>query len=202
MATRPTRRRWSAQVEKLKDRFRHQPGSGAGGRSRHDHLGADRRRPQAGRCGLDHLPAGHRPFRRLATENGPLQLSLFDERDLAEISAPDLFPGERLIVCRNRDLAAERARKREELLAATERELLRIQAQVRRRHSPLRSAAEIGLAVGGVVNSRKMAKTLRRGDPRRPLRLPAPDAADRTGGPSRRHLRDPHIRAGRAARFE
>ena len=61
-----------------------------------------------------------------------MQLSLFDERDLAEISAPEMFPGERLIVCRNRDLAAERARKREELLAATERELARIQAQVRR----------------------------------------------------------------------
>ena len=80
----------------------------------------------------------------LATENGPLQLSMFDERDPAEISAPEMFPGERLIVCRNRELAAERGRKREELLAATERELLRIQAQVCRRHRrcavPLRSA--------------------------------------------------------------
>jgi hypothetical protein len=93
----------------------------------------------------------------LAAENGPLQLSLFDERDLAEISAPEMFPGERLIVCRNRELAAERARKREALLAATERELLRIQAQVHRRHSPLPGAGEIGMAVGGVVNSRKMA---------------------------------------------
>jgi hypothetical protein len=61
-------------------------------------------------------------------------------------------------ICRNRELTAERARKREELLAATERELLRIQAQVRRRNSPLRSAAEIGMAVGDVVNGRKMAK--------------------------------------------
>ena len=87
-----------------------------------------------------------------------MQLSLFDERDLAEISAPEMFPGERLIVCRNRELAAERARKREELRSATERELVRIQAQVRRRNSPLCGAAEIGLAVGGVVNSRKMAK--------------------------------------------
>jgi hypothetical protein len=52
-----------------------------------------------------------------------LQLSLFDERDLAEISAPEMFPGERLIVCRNRELAAERQRKHEELLTATERDL-------------------------------------------------------------------------------
>jgi hypothetical protein len=83
---------------------------------------------------------------------------LFDDRDLAEISAPDLFPGERLIVCRNRDLAAERARKREELLAATARELTRIEEQVRRRHPRVRSAAEIGMAVGAVIDKRKVAK--------------------------------------------
>jgi hypothetical protein len=93
----------------------------------------------------------------LAQGDGPLQLSLFDERDLAEISSPD-FPGERLIVCRNRDLARERARKREALLTATERELARIQAQVRRTGSSLRIASEIGLAVGEVVNTKKMAK--------------------------------------------
>jgi len=64
----------------------------------------------------------------LAQGDGPLQLSLFDERDLAEITSPD-FPGERLIVCRNRELATERARQREALLVATERELARVQAQ-------------------------------------------------------------------------
>src|SRR6266849_2037798 len=69
-----------------------------------------------------------------------------------------LFPGERLIVCRNRDLAAERARKREALLVVTERELARIQAQVRRKGSHLHAAVEIGLAVGEVVNAKKMAK--------------------------------------------
>ena len=110
-------------------------------------------------AGMDWITCLRAPaIQALAAENGPLQLSLFDERDLAEISAPEMFPGERLIVCRNRELAAERARKREELLLATERGLLRIQAQVRRRHAPLRGAAEIGLAVGAVVNSRKMAK--------------------------------------------
>jgi hypothetical protein len=94
----------------------------------------------------------------LAAENGPLQLSLFDDRDLAEISAPELFPGERLIACRNKDLAVERARKREDLLAVTERELARIEAKIQRRNARLRDAAEIGLAVGAVLNKRKMAK--------------------------------------------
>jgi transposase len=61
-------------------------------------------------------------------------------------------------VCRNRDLAAERARKREDLLVATERELARIEARVRRKRSDLRAAAEIGLAVGAVLDNKKMAK--------------------------------------------
>src|SRR6266581_838951 len=74
------------------------------------------------------------------------------------LRAPDLFPGERLIVCRNRDLAGERARKREELLAATERELGRIEEQTRRRNRRLKSAAEIGVAVGAVIDKKKMAK--------------------------------------------
>ena len=76
---------------------------------------------------------------------------------MAEITAPD-YRGERLIVCRNPDLARERARKREDLLAATERNLSRIAAQVRRRHAPLRGEAEIGLAVGAAIDSHKMAK--------------------------------------------
>jgi hypothetical protein len=88
---------------------------------------------------------------------GPLQMSLFDERDIAEITAPD-YPGERLVACRNAVLAAERTRKREALLVATERELSRIAAATRRRHAPLRGQAEIGLAVGAVINARKMAK--------------------------------------------
>jgi len=109
-------------------------------------------------AGLDWITCLRAPqIQALVQGQGPLQLSLFDERDLAEISSPD-FPGERLIVCRNRDLARERARKREALLAATERELARIQAQVRRKGSVLRDAAEIGLAVGGVINAKKMAK--------------------------------------------
>jgi transposase len=108
--------------------------------------------------GLDWVTCLRAPqIQALAQEDGPLQLSLFDERDLAEISSPD-FPGERLIVCRNRDLARERARKREALLLATERELGRIQTQVHRTGSQLRTVVEIGLAVGEVVNAKKMAK--------------------------------------------
>jgi hypothetical protein len=89
-----------------------------------------------------------------------LQLSLFDERDLAEIQSPD-YPGERLIVCRNPALAEERARKRAELLEVTERELGRIQVRVRRARRPLRGAAKIGLVVGAVIGRRKVAKHFR-----------------------------------------
>src|SRR5271168_2994032 len=97
-------------------------------------------------------------IQELAAEQGPLQLSLFDERDLAEIEAPEQFPGERLIVCRNPMLAAERARKREDLLAATERDLARVRLAVDRRRDPLRGQAEIGLKVGALLDQHKMAK--------------------------------------------
>jgi hypothetical protein len=97
-------------------------------------------------------------IQELAGEKGPLQLSLFDERDLAEIEAPEQFPGERLIVCRNPLLAAERTRKRGDLLAATERDLTRIAARTRAKREPLRGATQIGLAVGAVIAKYKMAK--------------------------------------------
>jgi hypothetical protein len=84
-------------------------------------------------------------------------MSLFDERDMAAITSPD-YPGERLIVCRNPDLARERTRKREALLLATERDLADIADAVRRKRKPLRGAAEIALKVGAVVNRHKMAK--------------------------------------------
>jgi len=111
-------------------------------------------------AGLDWISCLRAPaIQELAAEKGPLQLSLFDERDLAEIAAPEQFPGERLIVCRNRDLARERTRKREDLLVASERELARIQARVGRKGKlGLNTAAEIGLAVGAVLNGRKMGK--------------------------------------------
>jgi transposase len=112
-------------------------------------------------AGLDWLTALRAPaIQKLAAADGPLQLSLFDERDLAAIQSPD-YPGERLIVCRNPALAEERARKRAALLEATERELSRIQARVRRARRPLRGAAKIGLAVGAVIGRRKVAKHFR-----------------------------------------
>ena len=120
---------------------------------------ADQRIEQTLRpAGLDWITALRAPaIKHLAAEGGPLQLSLFDDRDMAEITSPD-YPGERLVVCKNPLLAEERARKRVELLAATERELARIAARVQRAHSPLRGAAAIGQAVGAVLGRRHMAK--------------------------------------------
>jgi hypothetical protein len=83
--------------------------------------------------------------------------SLFDERDLAEITSPD-FPGERLVVCRNPLLADERARKREALLEATEKRLDKIVAATRREKRPLRGKGTIGLRVGKVIDKRKVGK--------------------------------------------
>ncbi len=109
-------------------------------------------------AGLDWITALRAPaIQALAADGGPLQMSLFDERDMAEISSPD-FPGERLVVCRNRELALERARKRRELLDATERDLALIEAAVNRRRIPLRGQDKIGIAVGAVIGKRKMAK--------------------------------------------
>ena len=109
-------------------------------------------------AGLDWLTALRAPaIQELAADDGPLQLSLFDERDMAEITAPD-YPGERLIVCRNKALAQERGRKREELLAATGKELAKIAASVERARNPLAGADKIGLKAGAVLGKRKMAK--------------------------------------------
>jgi hypothetical protein len=108
-------------------------------------------------AGLDWITALRAPAIKELVKGGALQLSLFDERDMASITSPD-FPGERLIVCRNPDLAAERTRKRQDLLAATERDLGRIQTAVSRKRNPLRGAAAIGLAVGAVIEKHTMRK--------------------------------------------
>ena len=92
---------------------------------------------------------------KLAAEDGPLQMSLFDTQDMAEITHPD-FPGERLIACRNPQLAAERTRKRNELLAATDKLLAPIIARVAA--GRLSGADKIGVAVGKVINNHKMGK--------------------------------------------
>ena len=92
---------------------------------------------------------------KLAAEDGPLQMSLFDTQDLAEISHPD-FAGERLIACHNPQLAAERTRKRDDLLAATEHLLEPIISRVTA--GRLAGADKIGVAVGKVINKHKMGK--------------------------------------------
>jgi hypothetical protein len=94
-------------------------------------------------------------IRTLMAEDGPLQMSLFDEQDLAEITSPD-FPGERLVACRNPALAADRARKREDLLAATEQLLAPILARVQ--SGKLAGAGPIGVAAGKVISKYKTGK--------------------------------------------
>jgi hypothetical protein len=94
-------------------------------------------------------------IRKLMADGGPLQMSLFDEQDLAEITSPD-FPGERLVACRNPVLAADRARTREELLAATEKLLAPVIARVRA--GRLAGAGPIGVEVGQVISKYKTRK--------------------------------------------
>jgi transposase len=108
-------------------------------------------------AGLDWITALRAPQLQGLVGGGYLQMSLFDERDMAAITSPE-FPGERLIVCRNPDLARERARKREDLIAATERDLAKIAAGVTRKTRPLRGAAEIGVAIGAVLDKYKVGK--------------------------------------------
>jgi hypothetical protein len=107
--------------------------------------------------GLDWITCLRAPAIAGLLARGAFQLSLFDKRDLVEIVASD-FPGERLVVCKNPLLAQERARKRRELLQATERELERIRAAVMRSTRPLRGADRIGVRVGKVLGRFKMAK--------------------------------------------
>jgi transposase len=108
-------------------------------------------------AGLDWITALRAPAIKELLNSGALQLTLFDRRDMASITSPD-FPGERLIVCRNPDLATERSRKREDLLAATENDLARIKTAVERKRNPLRGTAGIALKVGEVLNTHKMKK--------------------------------------------
>jgi len=145
----------AAQIDKLKQRFKLQRVVMVGDRGV---LTSARIEQTLRPAGLDWITALRAPaIKQLATEGGPLQPSLFDDRDMAEITSPD-YPGERLVVCKNPLLAGERARKRAELLAATEKQLARIAARVQRARSPLRGAAAIGQAVGAVLGRRHMAK--------------------------------------------
>jgi transposase len=108
--------------------------------------------------GMDWVSSLRAPqIAQLAAEHGPFQPSLFDERNLLEVSS-EHFPGERLVVCRNPLLAEERARKRGELLSATELDLAKIVAATQRVRSPLRGEQAIALRVGRVIERFHMAK--------------------------------------------
>ena len=110
--------------------------------------------------GVDWISSLRAPqIAQLAQEHGPFQPSLFDERNLLEVTS-EHFPGERLLVCRNPLLAEERARKRVELLAATEAELAKIAAATQRARQPLRGQQAIALRVGRVIDRFHMAKHL------------------------------------------
>jgi hypothetical protein len=141
-----------AQLVKLRDRFGLEGFVLVGDRGMLTSARIERLRAIGG---IGWVSALRAPAIRGLVEEGTLQLSLFDERDMVEIASPD-FPGERLVVCRNPVLAAERARKREALLAATEADLARIAAAVAR--GSLKSAAAIGIRVGRIKDRHKMAK--------------------------------------------
>ena len=144
----------AAQIDKVKKRFALDRVALVGDRGMITQARLD---AEVAPAGLDWITALRAPAIRALVEAGTLQMSLFDQRDMAAITSPD-YPGERLIVCRNPDLARERTRKRQDLLAATEADLAVIAAAVRRDRNPLRGEAEIALKVGAVVNRHKMAK--------------------------------------------
>ena len=144
----------AAQIEKLKRRFGLSQVCLVGDRGM---LTSARIDTELRPAGLDWISALRAPQIKTLVETGALQLSLFDQQDLLEITHPD-YPGERLVCCHNPALADERARKRGELLAATENELDTIAAATRREKRPLRGTDKIALRVGKVRNHYKMAK--------------------------------------------
>ena len=145
----------ASQVDKLRQRFGLKRVVLVGDRGM---LTAARiREDLAGVDGLRWITTLRAPTIRKLVAAGTVTPSLFDQRDLAEITS-DAFPGERLVVCRNPLLAAERGRKRQELLSATEADLEPIAAATRRKTNPLRSAGAIGVRVGKVIDRYKVAK--------------------------------------------
>ncbi len=142
------------QVEKLRTRFGLDHIVLVGDRGMITQTQVDKLKNHPGIGWITALRSG--AIRKLA-QGGHLQMSLFDEQNLAEITSPE-FPGERLIACFNPLLADERRRKRNELLEATEKDLQKIAGQVARRTKTPLSKAEIGVKVGKVINRRKMGK--------------------------------------------
>ena len=144
----------AAQVTKVKDRFGIDRVVLVGDRGM---LTAARLREDVAPAHLDWITALRAPQVKALVRGGDLQLTLFDVQDLAEISSPD-FPGERLVACKNPYLEAERARKRESLLAATEADLEKIAAACARTRRPLRGTDTIAVRVNRVLTRRKVAK--------------------------------------------
>jgi hypothetical protein len=143
----------SAQIDKLKERFGLSRVVLVGDRGM---ITSARIRDELRPAGLDWITALRAPQIRALVDAGAFQLSLFDERDLAEITAPD-FPGERLVVCRNPLLAEERTRKREDLLHATEAALTKLADQIARGTGPT-GQDKIARGVGRIENRYKLAK--------------------------------------------
>ena len=153
----------SAQIDKLKERFGLSRvvlavGLQPTGLTRGDRgmITSARIRDALKPAGLDWITALRAPQIRALLDTGAFQLSLFDERDLAEITAPE-FPGERLVVCKNPLLAEERARKREDLLQATEAALAKLADQIARGTGP-KGTDRIARAIGRIENRYKLAK--------------------------------------------
>jgi len=144
----------SSQVTRVTDRFGISRVVLAGDRGM---LTAARLREDVRPEGLDWITALRAPQVKKLVRDGDLQLTLFDAQDLAEITSPD-FPGERLVACKNPFGEAERARKRESLLAATEADLAKITAACARARRPLRGQDKIALRVDRVLNRRKAGK--------------------------------------------
>jgi Transposase DDE domain len=144
----------TAQIEKLKTRFGLSRVALVGDRGM---LTSARIDTELRPAQLDWISAMRAPQIKALVETGAIQLSLFDRQDLLESTHPD-YPGERLVCCHNPALAEERARKRTELLAATEQELATIAAATARDKRPVRGKDKIALKVGKVINHYKMAK--------------------------------------------
>ena len=145
----------AAQVERLTERFSLSRVVLAGDRGM---LTDARIREDVEPAGLRWITALRAPAIRKLASGGDLQLSIFDTQDLAEISAPKLYPDERLVVCRNPLLAAERARKREALLAATEAKLELVVRATTRENRPLRGTKDIAVRADRALRAHKVGK--------------------------------------------
>jgi hypothetical protein len=144
----------ASQINKLRDRFHLKQLVLVGDRGM---LTSARIREDLKPQGLQWISALKSVQIQQLVQGGALQLSLFDQHDLAEIQHAS-YPGERLIACRNPLLAEERARKRNELLESTDKQLKKIMEATQRKRKPLRGRKEIGLAVGRILGRYKMGK--------------------------------------------